>query len=296
MTGFWADYIGGWLRHYGSLGLDAPYMDSMGFDLAGPTFSNGSALVFGDGDGGQRMLQMMQGPAAQAYPNQQTGFASDNSSFFFTYEGYTDTLSAAGGGSLISGCRDVPCQFVCNTASPPANGRCGLCTANMSWLGKNITGLDANFEVARATFPDHAVFEGSDASSGEYRRIALRQLGHGFTDGHRADMQAFSFPNWHASYGSPILWLREAISPWIDRNRTTREGSAEYRFTEGVKHVSAPDWIVKQWSSASPQSWSMFLYFSQDSVAGAAVVEVDFQAKWFQLERNRVAMSARGRL
>jgi hypothetical protein len=66
------------------------------------------------------------GPASSAY-----SASSANGSWGFTYEGYTDFLSQAGGAAMLSGHRFIPCISICSTSVPH---RCDLCDTEWPWL------------------------------------------------------------------------------------------------------------------------------------------------------------------
>ena len=54
---------------------------------------------------------------------------------------------------------------------------------------------------------------------------------------------------------SPIAWMRQAVSPWLD------DPSSEYRFTEGVLHISGVETEVRQHRSEAG-GWVLFAVFS----------------------------------
>ena len=153
------EYLGSWLEFYGrQMGTDAPYLDQLGFFPTGPNYDQSGMLpAFGDGDAPRRILEFLKTDMKSAFPRQNED-QTLSTPLFFTYEGYTDSYGAAGGGALLSGHRDIPCTEVCDDVSKLMEERCALCVQHLPWISANATGIVAAFEVARATFPQHAVF------------------------------------------------------------------------------------------------------------------------------------------
>lgn len=268
------------------MGTDTPYLDQLGFFPTGPDFAESGMLpAFGDGDAPRRILNFLQTVATKSFPRQISAGSPTNHTeasvapFFFTYEGYTDSYGAAGGGALLSGHREIPCREICDDFSPLMESRCALCTQKLPWITNNATGIVAAFEVARATFPQHAVFEGT-CNVGTATPIALHAVAHGFCDGHKSDLTSHGSAS-TLGFLSPLVWLREGIAPWIQSKH------AEYFFDVGV--VAAPSgWIVRQHRGVEmgATQWSMFLYNSPDAAAGRMTVDVMAESNWYLIESS----------
>ena len=268
--GFWANYLRDWQGIYGaSIGTDAPYLDQLGFFPTGPDFAQSGMLADGWGDGysPRRIVDWLANTVPSAFPQQQ----SSNASFFFTFEGYTDTYGILGGGALLSGHREIPCNKICDDVSPLMEARCAMCTCEMPWLGVNSTGVVAAWEVPRSTFPQHAIFEGT-CNVGMGTKLATHTFGSGFADGHKVDLTSFGSAS-TLGFLAPLIWMREAVAPWI-------EARTEYRYDEGVLDVSsshsyvlaAHDWTVRQ--HRAPSSYAVFLCHSQSGAGGTLTLEV----------------------
>lgn len=174
--GWFQGYLQQWLNFYGrDMGTDAPYLDQLGFFPTGPDYAQSGMLPeFGDGGAPHRILEFLQTTVRAAFPAQQKNQTSPLPPLFFTYEGYTDSYGAVGGGALLSGHREVPCDRVCDDVSPLMKERCAMCEQLLPWLGPNMTGIVAAFEVARATFPQHAVFVSGLPSSDLPCKVSVR--------------------------------------------------------------------------------------------------------------------------
>ena len=253
VAGWFSDYLAQWMSAIGSVGVDAPYLDQLGSKPETPDFGP----VWGDGTAGARVYKLLKqgGRAAGAFAR-----SSRNGSWGFTYELYTDMWSQAGGVAMLSGHRVIPCYAIC---SPSVPHRCDLCDEEWPWLDRqfgdplgvwNVSkGLTADWEVTRATFPHHAIFEGLN-NIPMVAPLAIRVIGKGYIDGHVPDL--YSAGNGQA-FGmvSPIAWVRQAVSPWLD------DPSTEYRYDEGVVSTFGEDTEVRQHRSDS-QGWAMFTVFS----------------------------------
>ena len=300
------DYLGSWLEFYGrQMGTDAPYLDQLGFFPTGPNYDQSGMLpAFGDGDAPRRILDFLKTVMKSAFPRQNED-QTLSTPLFFTYEGYTDSYGAAGGGALLSGHRDIPCTEVCDDVSKLMEERCALCVQHLPWISANTTGIVAAFEVARATFPQHAVFVSPDrepvfarlrfircldfvvrvaaqegtCNVGPSTPIALHAVAHGFCDGHKADLTTFSAGS-YLGYLPPLVWLREGVAPWIQSEQ------AEYWFTSGV--LSSPmNWIVRHHrgiDGSGTAIWSMFLYHNPDGAEGQMVLQTGAPSLWYILE------------
>ena len=250
-AGWFSSYLSQWMANVGALGVDAPYLDQLGAMPEAPNFG----AQWGDGGGGARVYDLVKqgGAAAEAYSRQ-------NDSWGFSYELYTDVWSQAGGISLLSGHRIIPCSAMC---SPSVPHRCTLCDESWPWLDRQFgdplsiwnesKGLTANWEVIRTTFPHHAVFEGLN-NIPAIAPLVLRVVGLGFIEGHVPDLYSAGGGN---AFGmlAPIAWMRQAISPWID------DRWSDYRYTEGVLRVSGDETEVRQHRSQRGR-WAMFTVFS----------------------------------
>ena len=104
-AGWFSSYLSQWMANVGALGVDAPYLDQLGAMPEAPNFG----AQWGDGGGGARVYDLVKqgGAAAEAYSRQ-------NDSWGFSYELYTDVWSQAGGISLLSGHRIIPCSAMCS--------------------------------------------------------------------------------------------------------------------------------------------------------------------------------------
>ena len=281
--GFWARHLRHWQGLYGgeTIGTDAPYLDQLGFFPSGPDFARSGMLAdgWGDGNSPKRIVDWLAKTVPPAYPRQQT---STDTSFFFTFEGYTDVYGALGGGALLSGHREIPCDRICDDVSPLMEARCAMCTTQMPWLGDNMTGVVSAWEVPRSTFPSHAIFEGT-CNVGIGTALATHTFGAGFTDGHRVDLTSFGAAS-TLGFLTPIIHLREAVAPWLD-TRT------QYRYDEGV--VAAPrGWTVRQ--HRAPSSFALFLCHSLSGAGGSLTLEVPASlattsTRWFVMESTGIA-------
>lgn len=166
---------------------------------------------------------------------------------------------------MLSGHRVIPCSAIC---SPSVPHRCVLCDEQWPWLERqfgdplsvwnNSRGLTTDWEVTRVAFPHHAIFEGLN-NIPMVAPLVLRVVGKGWLDGHVPDL--YSAGNGQA-FGmlSPIAWMRQAVSPWLD------DSSAEYRYDEGVVSTFGEDTEVRQHRSDA-QGWVLFTIFSPQSTA-----------------------------
>ena len=295
--GWFQTYLAGWLELYGTeLGTDAPYLDQLGFFPTGPNFAESGMLPeFGDGGAPRRILDFLLTSAARSFPRQRPAAAGAGAAdggvvqpFFFTYEGYTDSYGALGGGALLSGHREIPCREMCDNVSALMESRCALCTQQLPWI--NTTGIIAAFEVARAAFPLHAVFEGT-CNVGPSTPVALHAVARGFCDGHKADLSSFGGAS-GLGFLSPLVWLREGIAPWIEAE------NSEYFFDSGVV-TTPPGWLVRQHRGVQHRlaDWSMFLYFAPDAAAGSLTVNATAKSLWYLMESTgecRVLTSCAG--
>lgn len=264
-AGWFSDYLAQWMSTIGSLQVDAPYLDQLGSKPENPDFGP----VWGDGTAGARVFELLKqgGRAARAFAS-----SSRNGSWGFTYELYTDAWSQAGGVSMLSGHRIIPCFAICSPAVPH---RCDLCDESWPWLERQFgdplsiwnqsKGLTADWEVIRVTFPHHRIFEGLN-NIPMVAPLVIRVVGKGYLDGHIPDL--YSAGNGQA-FGmlSPIAWMRQAVSPWLD------DPSSEYRFDEGVVSTLLEDTEVRQHRSDS-QGWVLFTVFSPQSTSRQMTVSV----------------------
>lgn len=282
--GFWTNYLETWMKQIASAGVDSPYLDQLGYYPRGPDFGPSR---FGDGASMQRVWELLK-------PGSPVSSAYGTAAFAFTYEGYTDLWSHAGGIAMLSGSRLIPCVTMC---SPSVPHRCDLCVDEFPWLAEypqfgdptgsfngTARGFVAAWEVVRATFPHHTVIEGlNDIPT--VAPIVSRTVGAGYVDGHTADLYAATTGT---AFGflSPLVWMCEAVSPWV------HHPMAEYRYTEGV--VSCPsDTTVRQHSG---KGFAIFLYFSPSSRGGALTLDVSGNneivctitktCRWFLLEMS----------
>ena len=79
-------------------------------------------------------------------------------------------------------------------------------------------------------------------------------MGKGFIEGHVPDLYSAGGGNVFGML-SPIAWMRQAVSPWLD------DPSSEYRFTEGVLRISGVETEVRQHRSEAG-GWVLFAVFS----------------------------------